>query len=463
MLTRFRWTMLSRLLALTVTALLVTAGVAAAGEAPVAAKAQVTAPRGSAGVFAPNAEGVGSAPVSAAYLYEGFIGLNSHTHNATYTYTEGDIVHVQATAQDPDDWGMYLMTFRIWDNVTHAPVRSYWASSYVFLSQTTYANVDLSGLVPSSGRYRIEALLWDDDLEYYEDGEWLNLTILAHNPTATIDQVSPKPVTVGSPVTFTGHLSDADHAVGSYQWTSSIDGTLSTEASFSTSALTPGTHTIYFKAACAKGKWSPEVSTTLTVYSHGPSAITPTIVRVSPSPVNVGSSVAFSATATDTAGHAITAYQWRSSKNGVLSTSAAFSTSGLSEGTHTIYVKAKCAEGIWSPEVSRSLTVRSKNAYVKSVSKSTGTWSRSWSKYRLSPSYTKLTISRTKSYVKLTPYRESSTATIYMKIGSGSYSKVSSKRVYVSRGRSKSVYVKCVPQAGSAYSKTYKIVVARRR
>jgi len=444
--------------------LLSTAGSAAAGELLTQARDGASKKTSQSLDSRPVSEA--EAPVSAAYLYEGFVYLESHTHNATYTYAEGDTVRVDISAYDPDDWGYYLPGIRIWDTRTNSVVRSYWASEYVYYSDTGYADVDLTGLAVSSRRYRIEAVLWDDepDSQYYEDAEWFYLNIVQHRVTAAIDQISPNPAVVGGLVSFSGHGSDTGgHGTSSYRWRSSIDGELSSEASFSTSALSPGIHTIYFSAMCSNGLWSPEVSRTLVVNSHDPALLTAVIDQITPNPVVAGGTVSFSGQGVDSLGHGIASYQWRSSKNGVLSSAAAFSTSGLSEGVHTIYFRVSCFDGTWSPEVSRTLTVKSKNAYVKSVSKSTGTWSRSWSKYRLSPSYTKLTISRSKSYVKITPYREHAGATIYMKINGGSYSRVSSKKVYVSRGKSKTLYIKCVPQAGSAYAKTYKIVVARRR
>ncbi len=66
-------------------------------------------------------------------------------------------------------------------------------------------------------------------------------------PTAYIDSVSPTNIAPGETVTFTGHGIDPDGTVGAYSWRSSLDGDLSTAASFTTSSLSPGTHTIWFK------------------------------------------------------------------------------------------------------------------------------------------------------------------------------------------------------------------------
>ena len=175
--------------------------------------------------------------------------------------------------------------------------------------------------------------------------------------TATIDAAGPTPVTAGASVTFTGHATDSlGHTCTAYQWKSSIDGILSTAASFSTTTLTPGTHTISFKAQCSSGTWSPEVTTTIVV--NGVDSVTAAIDLSGPSPTTVGLPLSFVGHATDSLGHTITAYQWTSSIDGVLSSAKSFSTSALSVGTHTITFKAKCASGVWSPETQVTVVVK---------------------------------------------------------------------------------------------------------
>ena len=50
-------------------------------------------------------------------------------------------------------------------------------------------------------------------------------------PTATIDSITPSPATVGQTVTFTGHGNDTDGTITAYEWSSSINGVLSTSTS----------------------------------------------------------------------------------------------------------------------------------------------------------------------------------------------------------------------------------------
>jgi len=84
-------------------------------------------------------------------------------------------------------------------------------------------------------------------------------------PTAFIDSISPNPATQGQSISFSGHGTDSDGSIVAYNWRSSIDGQLSSSASFSTSGLSVGTHTIYFKVQDDDGAWSTEVTRTLTM------------------------------------------------------------------------------------------------------------------------------------------------------------------------------------------------------
>jgi len=96
------------------------------------------------------------------------------------------------------------------------------------------------------------------DLLFYSSGQ---------PPTAFIDDISPNPAEEGETVWFSGHGEDTDGTIIGYHWRSSIDGQLSTQASFSTSELSHGVHTIYFKVQDDSGAWSEEVSQTLEIES----------------------------------------------------------------------------------------------------------------------------------------------------------------------------------------------------
>ena len=82
-------------------------------------------------------------------------------------------------------------------------------------------------------------------------------------PVAYIDSVEPSSASAGEVFTFEGHGTDSDGFVVGYEWQSSIDGVISTVSSFTTTTLSPGTHTITFRVLDDNQKWSQAVSTSV--------------------------------------------------------------------------------------------------------------------------------------------------------------------------------------------------------
>ena len=177
-----------------------------------------------------------------------------------------------------------------------------------------------------------------------------------NSPTAFIDSISPNPAEEGETVSFVGHGEDSDGTIIGYSWRSSRDGSLSTESSFSSSSLSVGTHTIFFKVEDDDGDWSTEKSETLIINlpNNSPTAF---IDSISPNPAEEGETVSFVGHGEDSDG-TIIGYSWRSSRDGSLSTESSFSSSSLSVGTHTIFFKVEDDDGDWSDEASKSLIVK---------------------------------------------------------------------------------------------------------
>jgi len=86
-------------------------------------------------------------------------------------------------------------------------------------------------------------------------------------PTAQIDSISPNPTEQEQVVSFSGHGLDPDGYITEYGWRSSIDGQLSNSQTFSTSSLSAGTHTIFFKVKDNDGLWSQDATANLEVTS----------------------------------------------------------------------------------------------------------------------------------------------------------------------------------------------------
>ena len=107
---------------------------------------------------------------------------------------------------------------------------------------------------------------------------WLRVTYwyepLNIPPSAYIDSITPNPATYGETVTFSGHGEDPDGTITEYKWESSIDGWLSSEATFNTSNLQVGVHTINFLVKDDDDAWSTPATDELTITNpSGPPSI----------------------------------------------------------------------------------------------------------------------------------------------------------------------------------------------
>ncbi len=118
-------------------------------------------------------------------------------------------------------------------------------------------------------------------------------TVPSEPPVAYIDSVAPELVLVGNEASFAGHGTDKTGTVVAYNWRSSIDGPLGTMASFKTSALSVGKHTVYFSVQNNRGDWSKEVFAFVNVV---PRIDMPTIniFTIKPDSISPGSSTTLS-------------------------------------------------------------------------------------------------------------------------------------------------------------------------
>jgi parallel beta-helix repeat protein len=173
-------------------------------------------------------------------------------------------------------------------------------------------------------------------------------------PTAYITYITPNPATQGQPISFSGSGSD-DGFITSYNWRSNVTGQLSTQASFTTSNLPAGVHTIFYKVQDNEGAWSIEKTATITINSAVNFAPTAYIDEITPNPAKQREAVLFRGHGTDEDG-SIIAYKWLSNKDGVISTASSFSKTNLSLGTHTIYFQVK-DNTEWSPQAILTLVV----------------------------------------------------------------------------------------------------------
>ncbi len=174
-------------------------------------------------------------------------------------------------------------------------------------------------------------------------------------PIAVSLSISRTSANFGDLISFTGQGIDLDGSIVGYNWRSSLNGILSIEQSFSTSILSIGVHTIYFKVMDNATAWSTEKTATITINSAVNLAPTAYIDEITPNPAKQRETVLFQGHGTDEDG-SIIAYKWLSNKDGVISTASSFSKTDLSLGTHTIYFQVK-DNTEWSPQAIRTLVI----------------------------------------------------------------------------------------------------------
>ncbi|MDI6916392.1 MAG: CARDB domain-containing protein [Thermoplasmatales archaeon] len=137
-----------------------------------------------------------------------------------------------------------------------------------------------------------------------------------------------------------------------YNWTSNISGFIGNTSQFYAS-LPAGSHLITLWVSVGNCTDYATVNITVIAPNQPPTAF---IDSISPNPAIFGQGVTFTGHGTDTDGDVV-AYNWRSSIDGVLSTSVSFSISTLSLGEHTIYFKVMDDDGEWSDEATETLVI----------------------------------------------------------------------------------------------------------
>jgi hypothetical protein len=178
-------------------------------------------------------------------------------------------------------------------------------------------------------------------------------------PGASIISILPNPATRGETVTFNGEASDADGLIVNYSWVSSMDGNLSWEQDFQTSALSVGAHTVTFRAQDDRGDWSSQSLRTIEVrlppVNQPPTAA---IETISPSPAHGGDTVTLTGAGQDPDG-TVMEYRWSSSVQGSLGSGRVLKLNDLVLGVHIISLTVRDDKNAWSTEATRRLEVLS--------------------------------------------------------------------------------------------------------
>ena len=191
------------------------------------------------------------------------------------------------------------------------------------------------------------------------DGFWSaekTVTLVVDNvanqePSAYIDSISPLEASIGQTVQFSGHGVDSDGEITAWKWISSIDGVISTEASFSSSSLSEGTHYVFFQVMDDRGDWSDKVLETLMISDESssnetsdPSNMVPVADAGGPYVGDVGQLLVFDGSGSYDADGTIVSWMWNfddgSTKMGVKPT---YSFSSI--GTYNVVLTVTDDEG----------------------------------------------------------------------------------------------------------------------
>jgi hypothetical protein len=274
---------------------------------------------------------------------------------------------IKFTAQDDKGFGEYFVVVRVTVVVVNDPpvIKSFSPTGEVTLTETegedfsvTVTTVEIWDTFNYTWYLDEKDLLWNENsyplktdyssagkhvLKVVVDDGWDSVS-KSWNITVINKNRDPSEVKITSPKTgesfmqatemeFSGSAKDLDGDEIAYSW---LDGRteLSTDKSFSTKTLKPGSHTIVLEAsdgtATARSK-----AITITITAN----TSPRILSLLPSTgedFTTGKRIDFSVNARDAEDDPLV-YQW-SEAGRVLSTQPAFSSSDLKEGTHSVQV-----------------------------------------------------------------------------------------------------------------------------
>ncbi|MEA2029711.1 MAG: DUF5011 domain-containing protein, partial [Campylobacterota bacterium] len=161
--------------------------------------------------------------------------------------------------------------------------------------------------------------------------------ITVYTPDSTGQDTTPPMITLNGSSTLTLTRGTTYTELGANA-TDNIDGTLQVEILGSVDTYTNGNYVLIYKATDSSNNQAlaTRVVTVYTPSSPAPANQAPIVDAGANESVAVNGSVALTATASDSDG-TISSYEWRSA-NTILSTSASFSYTPTTSGTHTISV-----------------------------------------------------------------------------------------------------------------------------
>ncbi len=192
-----------------------------------------------------------------------------------------------------------------------------------------------------------------DDLGFWSKDLVINITRV-YRPGPYIASPGPSPILMGRDINFTAQET-YQREIQRYLWSSDIHGVIynGTSPWVTVSNLSAGVHTLTLRTECIFGFWSRTVTSTLRIHTRPVASI----LSIQPEEVDK-SSIRFTGLGEDDA--SVFRYVWRSSLDGVIynGTKAQFTSTKLTPGNHTIYLRVQDTIWVWSEEVSFELEVK---------------------------------------------------------------------------------------------------------
>jgi len=240
------------------------------------------------------------------------------------SYSEGATVEFTGTADDTED-----------GNLTASLA---WSSS---IDDSIGAGGSFNTSELSVGTHTITASVTDSGGNIGDD----LITVIVNpvpNDAPVVTITAPadgSSYTEGATVEFTGTANDTEDGTltGSLAWSSSIDGSIGTGGSFSISTLSVGTHSISASVTDSGDKTGNDAITITVNPVPNDAPVVSISTPANDSTFNLGDSILFAGSASDTEDGDLTAgLTWSSSIDGPIGSGGSFSTTTLSAGTHTI-------------------------------------------------------------------------------------------------------------------------------
>ncbi len=170
-------------------------------------------------------------------------------------------------------------------------------------------------------------------------------------PLAVIESVSANPATASESILFSGTGTRGTGGIVEFLWDFG-DGSTDPGSSPEHAFREDGEFGVTFKVKDSLGIWSEPAAVTVVV-NPLPEA---DIVSISHESATRGTEITFSGAGSGGTG-GITGYDWQSSIDGKLSEKNEFSTSALSVGIHTIYLRCGDSHGIWGENAEKRLVI----------------------------------------------------------------------------------------------------------